>query len=388
MGSFSQYTELALTQPLTANMSQTCLSPASAKPCQRMAHRVWQQQLAPALLMLSAAGLTVAEEQATFGPVTWQVLWHNDGFANSDDQFTNGVSVRQHSALADSLDATDGTLGIGKSLARRILPSDSNLHYRETTAFGQNLQTPDDIIRNDVILNDVPYVGMVGWSSNYVAFDDRRLRGFGLMIGFVGKPALGEPLQSAAHRLTGANDPKGWDNQLDFEPLLNLHLTHKRKLWSLPGFSGALSIDAALGNFFTLGQAGFEATLGDAPSGFLFQPVPIGRGLDFDATLREPGRTYTYASVTARVTGIGFALPREGNLLRNGNEWTDDNIIDPERRVYQLVLGLHHERPRWGLHFSFWLSSDTIKGEGKGPVAGSQNSFGTITLDWRPRSRL
>jgi len=317
---------------------------------------------------------------------SWQLEWHNDAFANSDNQFTNGAKIRVHSRLETDLESTRGTPAFGKVLARRVLPDDRSMHYRESWAVGQNQQTPDDISIEEIILNDVPYVGMIGVSNGFAAFDESRFAGFGLMLGWTGESTFGEELQSAAHDLTGARDPQGWDNQLDFEPLVNFYYSRKRKLWNLPGFSGSVSGDLALGNFFTFGQASVELLFGKPPRGFVYQPVPIGRGLEFDASLRTPGHRYSYVSFTARTTGIAHALPRHGNLFRNGNEWTDDNVLDPERWVHQFVLGLHHERPRWGVHLSFWYSSDTVKDDGGlFPTEDPQNSFGTITFDFRPR---
>ncbi|MFU8814369.1 MAG: lipid A deacylase LpxR family protein [Pseudomonadales bacterium] len=317
---------------------------------------------------------------------TWQVEWHNDAFANSDNQFTNGIKVGLHSALATSLDDTRGTPAFGKLLARLVLPKDDSLHYRESWSIGQNLQTPDDLTADEIILNDVPYVGMIGISSGFTAFDEQRLTGFGLLLGWTGKTVLGEQVQSAVHEITSAPDPAGWDNQLDFEPLINLYYSRKHKLWNLPGFSGSITGDLALGNFFTFAQASLDLRLGNAPQGFHLQPAPVGRIIEFDASLREPGARYTYLSFTARTTGIAHSLPRDGNLLRSDNEWTENNVVNPERWVQQFVLGLHHERPRWGLHLSFWYSSDTVKsGDELFDTQDPQNSFGTITVDFRPR---
>lgn len=342
-------------------------------------------------LMLPLALSAAAAEPVSDGGYwsagrNWQVEWHNDAFANSDNQFTNGSKVRLHSRLFDDLAATRGTPAFGKFLGRWLLPKDPELYYRESFAAGQNQQTPDDISIREVILNDVPYLGMLAVSNGFSAFDEHRFVGAGMMVGFTGEGALGEELQSGAHSLTGARDPKGWDNQLDFEPLLNLYYSRKHKLLQTRGFSTSLSGDLALGNFFTFAQVGLDFRLGKAPGGFHYQPVPIGRGLEFDASLRRPGERYTYFSVSARTTGLLHAMPRDGNLLRNDNEWTEDNVIDPEDWVQQFVFGLHHERERWGIHLNFWYSTDTVE-DSAGLFASEdpQNTFGTITLDFRPR---
>lgn len=261
------------------------------------------------------------------------------------------------------------------------------MHYREAWAIGQSLQTPDNIALEQIVLNDVPYVGMLAVSKAFAAFNNERFTAAGLMLGWTGTPALGEPTQTAVHELTGSREPRGWDNQLDFEPLINVYLSVKRKWWQAPGFSSSVTGDVAVGNFFTFGQAGVDVRLGNAPDGFLSQPAPIGRGLDIDASLRRPGARYTYLSLATRITGFVHALPRDGNLFRNGNEWTDNNTIDPEQWVHQLLIGIHHERPRWGVHLHFWYSSDTVPDDGSlFPTEDPQNSFGTVTLEFHPQS--
>jgi len=116
-----------------------------------------------------------------------QLQWHNDGFADSGNRFPNGLSLRKHSKLHGSLEETGGTPAFGKPLARWVFPRDQGFHYRESWAVGQNFQTLDDLEREDAILNDVLYVGMLGWSNALAAFDDERFTGFGFMLGWVGE---------------------------------------------------------------------------------------------------------------------------------------------------------------------------------------------------------
>lgn len=332
---------------------------------------------------MSAAGAEVSA-QAPQGAASWELQWHNDGFANSDNQFTNGVSLRKHSELFGSLEATRGTPAFGKALARWFLPESSSLHYRETWAVGQNMQTPDEIAREEIILSDVPYVGMLGWTNNYTAFDDNRFSGFGFLLGWVGDSALGEEAQELAHDITGARDPQGWDNQLDFEPLVNLYYASKRKLLSTSGFDVAAALDLAAGNFFTYGRGALEFRFGDRPRGFTPVPMPTGHGLDYMPVHLESGRVYTYLTAVVRATAFAHVMPRDGNLFRDGDEWTENNTLNPEELVGQLVLAVHHERPRWSVHLNFILSTDTVDGDGLPVTEDPQNSFGTVVIEWRP----
>lgn len=122
---------------------------------------------------------------------------------------------------------------------------------------------------------------------------------------------------------------------------------------------------------------------GRMPEGFAFIPDPIGRGMDYDATIRTGAQTFFYGTIVIRGSGIGLALPRQGNILRNGNRWTEDNTIDMEHFVSQLILGAHYETARWGAHLSFLISTDTIKESSVVAKEDTDNSFGAILLERR-----
>ncbi|MEX0914984.1 MAG: lipid A deacylase LpxR family protein [Wenzhouxiangellaceae bacterium] len=334
----------------------------------------------PALVLICLAATSAGNAAAQ----VWRAGWANDEFLGSDNQFTNGIFVQKSSALADSLEATGGTPAFGKSLAAWLLPARNDLHYRETWTIAQNMQTPDEISRREVILDDVPYVGMLGWANAFIAFNDDELTGFQTLLGWVGDLTLAEEAQSAAHKVTGATSPNGWRNQLDNEPLLNIYAMRKQKFYRNNWMDAAWNVDAALGNFFTHGQAALEFRFGNFPAGFAPAPTPTGRNIDYDARIRAPGESYFYASTIVRATGLLFAIPRHGNLLRNNNQWTENERIDPENLIGQIVLGLHYERPRWGLHFTINLATDSVDPEdGGSQLKDPSNNFGILIAEWK-----
>lgn len=314
---------------------------------------------------------------------TWRLQWANDGLLRSDDQFTNGFLVQKHSALASRLEATTGTPAFGKRLAAVLLPEDSELRYRESWGFGQNMQTPGDLRERELILDDVPYVGMLAWTNTFVALNDDRFTGVETLFGWTGPAALGESTQKLVHALTGNVDPKGWDNQLASEPIVNFYYGNKRKMLRLPHFDIALTFDAGLGNFFTFGQGALEMRFGRMPDGFAFVPSPIGRGMNFDASMSQPGKKYLYGSLAVKTTRFLLSLQREGNRLRDDDPWIRFNTIRMEDQVSQLILGAHIERPRWGVHLNIWFSTDTIVDSTLSDETDVDNSFGTIAVEWR-----
>lgn len=313
----------------------------------------------------------------------WRLELANDALVRSDNQFTNGTSVEHHSALETALEATSGTLAIGKPLAGAVLPDKPGVLYREGWALGHNIQTPGRLEEPGLIRNDVPYMGMLGWSNTFTALEQHELTGFGLLLGWVGPGTHGDRIQSVLHEVAGHADPQGWRHQLDDEPIANFYYSKRRKLIRRPRFDAALSFNTALGNLFTYAEAGAEMRFGHAPPGFAFVPTRTGRGIELDGRLGEATERAVYGTVAVRATRFLWALPRQGNSLASGNAWTESNELEMEEWTGQLVLGAHFERTDWAVHLHLRLSTDTVRDEGLDPEQDPRNSFGTITIERR-----
>lgn len=313
----------------------------------------------------------------------WRFMWANDQFLGSDNQFTNGFSLQKHSTLAPTLADTSGTLAFGKRLAARLLPQREGLHYREAWGFGQNMQTPEKLARSEIILTDLPYVGMLGWTNSYIAFDNRSFTGVQTLFGVVGSITGAEEVQRAVHGLTGATRPRGWDHQLDNEPLFNVYVMKKKKFFDSDWLDAAVDVDGGLGNFFSFGQTALEIRYGRRPGGFMLMPLPLGHVVDYDARIRSPGSTYFYGSMMARATGFLFAMPRDGNLLRNNNTWTENNALNPHDFIGKLLVGLHLERGNWGAHLDFVFTTKSVRNPEETTLADRGNDYASLTFEWQ-----
>lgn len=105
-------------------------------------------------------------------------------------------------------------------------------------SLGQNIFTPQDLTRSDLIEDDRPYAG---WLYGGLGF---RRRGPGIMdtlelqFGFIGEPSLGEPTQTLVHKLRGIEKPNGWRHQLKTEPTTGLTYERKWRAFDRGGRSG------------------------------------------------------------------------------------------------------------------------------------------------------
>lgn len=331
----------------------------------------------------SAEDISIERHAARRAGPTWRFELANDVIFDSDNQFSNGWRLSKHSAAAESLDSLEGVWKFGRWFATKLLPERDGLNYRNTFTVGQNMATPEDLENPDIILDDTPYSGFLAAEGSWVAFDDKRFTGFGIAAGLVGKWSLAEHTQKAVHKLIDATDPEGWDHQLDHEPVLNFYFMKKYKLWNTPGFDGAINLDVSAGNYHTGLDLRLEMQIGRKPIGFSYLPDAIGRNMTYDASLgRADGRAEIYGTIAARVWAWALFMPMEGNYLVSGNEWTDNNTIEPEHVIGQAIVGFHIVKPRWGLHLSWTFSTDNVDPDTV--AAGKvENDYGMIAFDYR-----
>ena len=207
---------------------------------------------------------------------------------------------------------------------------------------GQNIFTPEDISRPELILNDRPYAGWLYLGFGLIAEREGRFHPvdtFELDLGVVGPWSQAETVQKNWHEFIETFEPKGWDNQLEneFGFLLNLERKWKMPL-PMPGENG-LELDflpsagIALGNVFTYASAGGTLRLGvnlDVDSG---PPRirPGAQGSDFFKTGKIAG-WYVFAGVEGR------ALAR--NIFLDGNTFEDSHSVDKKYFVGDLHVGL------------------------------------------------
>jgi len=340
------------------------------------------RQIVLGILFSFYVGLAQAKpEGVSVESATWRFEFDNDVFFGKDNQISSGLSLQRHSAVAKNWDALGGIGRWG-----RVFPTltKEGLVYRSGMAATQVVQTPEDLTRSDIIEDDVPYAGALTFHSSWYAFSDTEFRGFDVVMGVVGPPALAEQTQKLVHEVFGSEDPKGWDNQLSTELVLNFTYMRKKKIWKL-GDPAGISFDAAvcgeggLGNLFTHAGASLEMRLGrNMARGFLAMPNPIGLDVYHMASLKPvyPEKASFYASLMLR--GHLFAH----NIFLDGNTFRDSHSVDKEPLIGQVVGGLHYERRRWGIHFNGLITADTVDSK-KSSAAENGERLGTVVIEWR-----
>lgn len=269
----------------------------------------------------------------------------NDLFANTantDRHYTNGL---QASVLSHPLELTGWQKGVATARVPFGLDDARPKSHRVGLALGHSIFTPDDTDAARLIANDRPYAAWLHltftlqtlWATDgRGTFQDQ----WKFDVGVVGPAAGGEFVQNNWHKLIGAEEVDGWDNQLRNEPGLNVTF---ERAWNSPDLSasqlGGLQIDAipyvvaALGNVQTYAGGGGIIRVGpDLPDDFGPARIYPGVGGSEQFTPSEGDIDwYLFAGAEGRVVGRDMFL--DGNLFR------DSHSVDKKYFVSDLRLG-------------------------------------------------
>lgn len=347
--------------------------------------------LAPAPLLLPLAlGALLATTEARaqrFDPKciggVLNLYVENDLFFNTDRNYTSGVKLAWVSPDLDSYERDACLPDWVKPLNERVRNmfgfSSVGAHERNMViTLGQEIYTPGDRTRRDVILNDRPYAG---WLYLGLGYNERRrptdsaierLDSLELNLGVVGPLALARPSQNLIHDLRGFERWNGWDNQLRNEP--GVQVVAERKFKGLFSRSHADLIGnygVSLGNVATHLNAGVEVRVGTAlPDDFGSSPLrPAGNNSAPGAYRRDvAGRRGIHAFAALELRAVAR------NIFLDGNTFRASHSVKKEPLVADIALGVAAFAGAWKFTFGRVYRSKEFAGQ------TSRHSYGSFTL--------
>ena len=138
-------------------------------------------------------------------------------------------------------------------------------------SLGQAIYTPwhDSPV---LLRGDRPYAGWLHISGEMRHESHTALDGATLTVGVTGPPSLAEPVQTRFHQWFGFRTPQGWDQQLPFEPGVQLGLDGARRVMHL-GEEGRLELGVSPTWRALLGTVAVSGTLGTVAM-FGWRPPP------------------------------------------------------------------------------------------------------------------
>jgi lipid A 3-O-deacylase len=233
--------------------------------------------------------------------------------------------------------------------------------------------TPADHETTDVVANDRPYAAVLLLGVGYNARrSDTTLHSTQLRLGIVGPSAKGEQLQNGLHKVIGANEYRGWRNQLHDE--LVVQLLHERlrrvEFWAPLGLEADLigHWGGSLGNYATYANAGVEWRFGRNLSTD-FGTDPLRPEAENVARGDAPAQRWAWHGfVSADVRAVAH------NITLDGNTWKDSHGVDKHRWVADFGYGVAVVHRSWKLVLSQYLRTREFVGQQHRSV------FGSLTL--------
>jgi hypothetical protein len=312
----------------------------------------------------------------------------NDLFYRSDRNYTSGIKLSYVSPDLKTFDAHPDCVPVAaRAVEEQIRGLFSGLLSTEAearnivTTLGQEIYTPRDFGRRDVIREDRPYAG---WLYLGLAYNERRAaKGGGLWsqeldslevrLGMVGPLAFGRQAQDFMHGLRGVDKFQGWGNQLRNEP--GAQLIAERKIRSAHGSDTSKDITlhygGSIGNVATYVNAGFELRMGiGIPDDFGSSPTrPAGNNTapgSYSST--RQGGAHLFAALDAR------AVARD--IFLDGNTFVHSHRVHKRPFVADLSLGAALYIHGLKLSYARVLRSQEFAGQ------TGHHSYGSVTASY------
>jgi lipid A 3-O-deacylase len=279
----------------------------------------------------------------------------------TDRYFTNGLRIDYF--------VKKQKINFPSSLLFKI-STDKNLY---SWGVAQYMFTPSRIDVADIQYNDRPYAGALVAIHSLSSFDytNRLKLSSQLFLGVMGPMSLAKETQIFVHSTFNYPRPKGWDNQVPNDIIINYNIQLEKELIYIPGkllISG--NIETFNGTLYNAMGAGFMMKAGKISNYY--------RESNAD-NIKKKNAThlYVFMSPAARVIYSNALL--EGGIITNINQVHKGYILNKdqiERLNVFADVGVIYERPKFGLAIIQKMRTSDFKG-------GNAMEVGSISLNFK-----
>ena len=220
---------------------------------------------------------------------------------------------------------------------------------------------PDSIQFSEPIEGDRPYAGILYMTMGVPVRSPKHQDYLELTLGLVGPASQAQFAQSVLHHLAPSNHVKGWGNQLENEPLIEVTYEHKWKALTFQDSEGYYlqlipHLGGGLGNLSIFAGAGGQLRLGwNLPTDFGVEMLRPG---GFRASSPNGGGGFGFEIVAA---ADRKAVAR--NLLLDGNTYRESLSVEKEpiTSYYLIGLNLNFSRFSFGYEHIYWTRQFTTE---------------------------
>ncbi|NNK86434.1 MAG: lipid A deacylase LpxR family protein [Desulfobacterales bacterium] len=318
----------------------------------------------------------------------------NDTIWNKDNNFTNGWSLQYHTVRSANWEESKNS-GFIKWVGENFPTLDNDgFIVRNCHGIGQNMITPGDLNAETHQEGDLPYAGTLTYTLNWQSFNRKMARNLQVSVGLLGQVSFAEQFQKFVHNDLGkGDDPQGWDNQRDTEPIINVGYEHPWRLAYLGNYTndwaGQISLipSVSFGNLFTAAEAGLALRFGwNMLEGFNTYPAPPGRGFFQASHLPKPSSASPHSFeivLGARGCALGYSVIYDGSIITD-----DDRNVDRNTFIFARGIGaFYHYYKLFSIRFTFQKSTDFLDEDSiPDPESGEDKtnadvSYGSLIID-------
>lgn len=303
----------------------------------------------------------------------------NDVFYDTDRGYTQGLKLSW--ASPDLAEYRDHPFipAWGASFIER-LPLVNQPGYRHciSLAFGQNMYTPNDTDRNDLIKDDRPYAGLLYLAVGFHGRDNQQMDTLEFDVGIVGPHSYAEDCQKAYHAWIDVTEPKGWKHQLHDEPILNVFLERKWRLGRTEhrqwGYDCIPYIGGGVGNAFIGANVGGEFRFGwHLPDDFgtFLITGRSGSNAPFEETAPHPlSRLGVHVFLAIEGTAVAH------NILLDGNTFRDSHSVEKKPFVAGCIGGIGVAVGRFRVTYAYVYRTKEFE------TQATDQEYGSISLSY------
>lgn len=268
----------------------------------------------------------------------------NDGALGTDREYTSGLFLKWSSNPAT----------IGYSLE-----------------IGSQIWTPTDIEWTTPRPNERPYAGLLYVQGSVYHQTDYSAYKANLMLGAVGPDSHAEGAQSIVHDIVGSPDPKGWDYQIDNQPVYQASVEAHRLLsrnalgeFSLfgRGQGGNFQSEVAVGGTYRIGW--------DLGNTFGATSVQAGNNIDVGMLAHSSGGAFFFTTLEGRY--------RFDDLTIEGDKPAQNDDLRIKNEQFAASAGFAWYANSWGVAASVTAVSKQFEQARK-----DHHAHGNLTLFYR-----
>jgi len=288
-------------------------------------------------------------------PNYFRIHYENDYFSATDIYYTQGINLEYVSPA------------VGKLWSSKLLVHSASKENKFGISAEHEGFTPTSISHPEILYGDRPFAACLFLKTFSMVNDasKRERISSALSAGVIGPAAGGQEMQEAIHRWINAEQPQGWQNQIQNDLILNYQVECERGLFASNNyFSFSGKAGARAGTFSTKAYAGAILMAGyfdDPYANFSKQKLN--------------SQVYWYAEPLVNV--IGYDATLQGGMLNKSSPYTISSA-DINRFVFQGNTGVVIKISTWQFeYFQSYLTQEF--------VTGRYHIWGGVRVAWYVR---